>query len=129
MQGRAEKDARWKIAVTVAAVTAPAAAVLWLGLTLSAGGTAFHLAVVKIVYTIAVVLTALAGIRWSTASGVALLAEAALVVLWVALKIGSYSPYGAARTLILLAVPVAACGVAMVLAGGMRAGTWPPRRA
>jgi hypothetical protein len=119
---------RWKILTAVAAALAPVAAVLWLGLTLTADCAPFSLAVVKIVFTIAVVLTALAGVRWSTASGIALLGEAALVVVWVALKLDDYSPYGALRTMLLLAVPVGVSGIIFVLAGGIRAGTWPPKR-
>jgi len=118
---------RWKVPAAFATALAPVAAVLWLGLTLSAACAPFHLAVVKIIFTIAVVLTALAGIRWSTASGIALFGEAVLVVVWVALKLDNYSPYGALRTLLLLAVPVGVSGIILILAGGIRAGTWPPR--
>jgi hypothetical protein len=122
------RELPWRTMTAVAAVLAPVAAVLWLGLTLSSDCGPFHLVIIKIVYTIAVVLTALAGVRWNTASGIALFGEAALLVVWVALKLEDYSPYGALRTLLLLAVPVGVSGVLLVLAGGMRAGTWPPRR-
>ncbi|MBD3368443.1 MAG: hypothetical protein GF405_09785 [Candidatus Eisenbacteria bacterium] len=121
------RQTHWQVLTALAAVLAPVAAVLWLGLTLSADCAPFHLALVKIIFTIAVVLTGLAGVRWSTASGITLLGEAALIVVWVALKLDDYSPYGALRTLFLLAVPVGISGVIFVLAGGMRAGTWPPR--
>ena len=128
MSEQSGRGLRWKMLTAAAAALAPVVAVLWLGLTLSAAPVPFHQAIVKIVFAIAVVLTGLAGVRWSTAAGIALLGEAALVVVWVALRIDDYSPYGALRTLLLLAVPVGLCGVIFVLAGGIRAGTWPPKR-
>ncbi len=118
----------WKTFAAIAALVAPLFAVLWLGVTLTTDCGSFTLAVVKIVFAILVVGTGITGIRWMTASGLTLLVEALLVVLWVALRIESYPPNGALRTLTILAVPTALSGILFVLAGGMKAGTWPPAR-
>jgi hypothetical protein len=104
-------------------------AVLWLGMTLTAEPESLLVAVVKILFTILVVLAAIAGLRWFTAAGIALLAAALLAVAWVMLRAPYYPPYGALRTVLLLAVPVGVSGILLVLAGGMKAGTWPPGRA
>ena len=118
----------WKTLVAVAALVAPVFAVLWLGLTLTSNGESFPLAVAKIVFTILAVVTAISGIRWMTTSGIVLLAEASLVFLWVGFRIEGYPPYGPVRTIFLLAIPVAVSGILFVLAGGIKAGTWPPAR-
>jgi hypothetical protein len=123
-----ERRRGWRTLVVLAALAAPVFAVLWLGITLTSGVDTLPLAIVKIVFTIAAVVTALLGIRWATASGIALLVEALLVVAWMVLKVEQYPPYGALRTSLLLATPLAASGVMFVLADGMRAGTWPPER-
>jgi hypothetical protein len=118
----------WKTFAAIAALVAPLFAVLWLGVTLTTDCGSFTLAVIKIVFAILVVGTGITGIRWMTASGITLLVEALLVVLWVVLRIESYPPNGALRTITILAVPVTLSGVLFVLAGGMKAGTWPPAR-
>lgn len=118
----------WKPLAVTAAVIAPVFAVLWLGMTLTAEPESLLIAVVKIVFTILVVLGAIAGLRWFTASGIALLVGAVLAVAWVLLRAPYYPPYGALRTLLLLVVPVGVSGILLVLAGGIRAGTWPPTR-
>ncbi len=118
----------WKTLVAVAALVAPVFAVLWLGLTLTSNGESFALAVAKIVFTILAVVTAISGIRWMTTSGIVLLVEALLVFLWVGFRIEGYPPYGPVRTIFLLAIPVAVSGILYVLAGGIKAGTWPPAR-
>jgi len=124
-----EKKETWKPLAVAAAVAAAVFAVLWLGMTLTAEPESLLVAVVKIVFTILVVLAAIAGLRWLTAAGIALLAAALLAVAWVLLRAPYYPPYGALRTVLLLVVPVGASGVLLVLAGGMKAGTWPPGRA
>jgi O-antigen/teichoic acid export membrane protein len=118
----------WRTLIVLAALAAPLFAVLWLGITLTSSVDTLPIAVVKIVFTIAAVVTALLGIRWATASGIALLIEALLVVAWMLLKVEQYTPYGALRTALLLTTPLAASGLMFVLADGMRAGTWPPQR-
>jgi len=118
----------WRTLVVVAALAAPLFAVLWLGITLTSSVDTLPFAVVKIVFTIAAVVTALLGIRWATASGIALFTEALLVVAWMLLKVEHYTPYGALRTALLLTVPLVASGLTFILADGMRAGTWPPER-
>jgi hypothetical protein len=118
----------WKTLVVLAALAAPLFAVLWLGITLTSGVDSLPIAVAKIVFTIAAVVTALLGIRWATASGIALLIEALLVVAWMLLKVEHYTPYSVLRTALLLATPLVASGLMFVLADGMRAGTWPRER-
>lgn len=119
----------WKLLAIAAAVAAAVFAVLWLGMTLTAEPERLLVAVVKIVYTILIVLAAMAGLRWHTAAGIGLVAAALLAVAWVLLRAPYYPPLGALRTLLLLAVPVGLSGVFLVLAGGIKAGTWPPDRA
>ena len=70
-QARAEPGP-WRTLVIVAAIAAPLFAVLWLGITLTAHTTTLTVAVVKIVFTIVAVGTAVCGIRWATAAGIAL---------------------------------------------------------
>jgi len=118
----------WKALAVTAAIVAPAFAVLWLGMTLTAEPESLLIAVVKILFTILVVLAAIAGLRWFTASGIALLIGAVLAVAWVLLRAPYYPPYGALRTLLLLVAPVGVSGILLILAGGIRAGTWPPSR-
>ena len=118
----------WRTLVAIGAITTPVLAVLWLGITLVSGGTSVAFALVKIVFTIAAVATGIAGVRWATAAGIALLLEALAVAAWIALKVESYPAFGALRTALLLAAPLGACGVLFILADGMRAGTWPPTR-
>ena len=118
----------WKTLAAIAALVAPLFAVLWLGVTLTSSGANFAFAILKIVFAILVVGTAITGIKWMTASGIVLLVEALVVVVWVALRIESYPPQSALRTILFLALPVAISGVLFILAGGMRAGTWPPTR-
>jgi hypothetical protein len=118
----------WRTLAIVAAIAAPLFAVLWLGITLTVNPTTLPLAVVKIVFTMIAVGTAACGIRWATAAGIGLFAEAVAVVVWIALRVESYPPYGALRTGLLLAAPLAIAGILFVLADGIKAGTWPPAR-
>jgi hypothetical protein len=118
----------WKPLAVTAAIIAPVFAVLWLGMTLTAEPESLLVAVAKILFTILTVLAAIAGLRWFTASGIALMVGAVLAVVWVLLRAPYYPPYGALRTLLLLIVPVGLSGVLLVLAGGIRAGTWPRAR-
>jgi hypothetical protein len=118
----------WKPLAVTAAVVAPVFAVLWLGMTLTAEPESLLIAVVKIVFTILVVMAAIAGLRWFTASGIALMVGAVLAGAWVLLRAPYYPPHGTLRTLLLLIVPVGVAGILLVLAGGMRAGTWPASR-
>lgn len=118
----------WKPLAVTAAVVAPVFAVLWLGMTLTAEPESLLIAVAKIVFTILIVLGAIAGLRWFTASGIALAAGALLATAWVLLRAPYYPPHGALRTLLLLIAPVGAAGILLILAGGMKAGTWPPIR-
>jgi hypothetical protein len=127
-EAQANVQRYWRTFVILGTAIAPAFAVLWLGLTLTTGGASIAFALVKIVFTIVVVLTGLTGIRWSTAAGSALLVEALAVALWMVLKVEDYARYGALRTSLMLAVPLALSGVLLILADGMRAGTWPPAR-
>jgi len=120
--------ARYRTLTLVGALLAPAASVLWLGLTLTADGASVAFALIKIVFTIIVVITGLAGVRWATASGSGLLLEALAVALWIVLRVEDYAPHGAMRTALMLAVPLAVSGILLILADGMRAGTWPPAR-
>jgi len=126
-QARAESGS-WRTLVIVAAIAAPMFSVLWLGVTLTTHSTPLTFAVVKIVFTIIAVGTAACGIRWATAAGIALFIEAVAVVIWIALRIESYPPYGAVRTGLLLAAPLGIAGILYVLADGIKAGTWPPAR-
>lgn len=115
----------WKPLAVTAALVAAVFAVLWLGMTLTAEPESLLVAVVKIVFTILVVLAAIAGLKWFTASGIALGVGAVLAAVWVVLRAPYYPPYGALRTTLLLILPVAASSVLLILAGGIRAGTWP----
>ncbi len=128
MEPRREYSPGWRAVALVGALLAPVASVLWLGLTLAGSGASVTFALVKIVFTIVAVITGLAGIRWATASGSALLVESAAVALWITLKVEAYPLGGALRTTLMLAVPLAASGVLLILADGIRAGTWPPAR-
>jgi hypothetical protein len=112
----------------VATIVAPLFAVLWLGITLTSDIATLPIAVVKIVFTLIAVGTGILGVRWPTAAGAALVIEALAVVAWIVLKVEDYPPFGALRTGLLLAVPLGISGVALVLADGIKAGTWPPRR-
>ena len=123
-----DRDSRWRVLVAFGAITAPVFAVAWLGITLAGGGTSVAFALVKIIFTIVAVATGVAGIRWATAAGIALLLEALAVAAWMILKVESYPALGALRTSLLLAVPLGVCGVLLILADGMKAGTWPPAR-
>ena len=125
---RQPTPATWRAAVATAALGACAFAVLWLALTLTTTPPDLVNAIVKIVFTIVAVVTALLGIRWTTASGIALFLEALAGLLWVVLRAETYAPSGIARTVLLLILPLAAAGVTLVLAAGVRAGTWPPAR-
>lgn len=118
----------WRTLVAVGAISAPLFAVIWLGTTLASGGTSVAFAVLKILFTIVAVATGLAGIRWATAAGIALLLEALAVVAWIILRVEEYPPFGLLRTVLLLAVPLGAAGVVLILADGLKAGTWPPNR-
>lgn len=139
MRGGSEQEARvtphptgesvnWRTLVAVGAIAAASFAVLWLGVTLASGGTSVAFALLKIIFTIVAVGTAVAGIRWATAAGIALLVEALAVAAWIVLKVESYPPFGMLRTALLLAAPLGASGVLLILADGIRAGTWPPAR-
>lgn len=125
---RANERPGWRLVAVVGAIIAPMASVLWLGLTLAGSGASVTFALVKIVFTIVVVITGLAGIRWATASGSALLIESAAVALWIILKVEAYPPGAALRTALTLAVPLAASGALLIIADGIRAGTWPRAR-
>lgn len=128
MERPAERPARWNALATVAAIAAPTCTVVWLGVTLTAEPATLAIAILKIVFTILVVQAAIAGLRWYTASGIALAAAAVLAMLWVVLRAPKYTAHGALWTVLLLIVPLAVCGILLVLAGGFIAGTWPPRR-
>ncbi|MBD3347812.1 MAG: hypothetical protein GF400_01295 [Candidatus Eisenbacteria bacterium] len=122
------EDGRYRVLKVMGSLLAPVLAILWLGLTLTGDGASIAFALVKIIFTIAVVLTGLLGLRWATASGSGLLVEAIAVALWMVLKVEDYAPYGALRTSLMLATPLAASGVILILADGLKAGTWPPAR-
>jgi hypothetical protein len=128
MESSPETREGWKPLAVTAALVAAVFAVLWLGMTLTAEPESLLVAVVKIVFTILVVLAAIAGLKWFTASGIALAVGAVLAAAWVVLRAPYYPPYGALRTLLLLILPVAVSGVLLILAGGIRAGTWPRTR-
>lgn len=129
MATRAAGDkANWRTLVAVGTIAAPSFAILWLGITLASGGTSVAFALVKIVFTIVAVVTAAAGVRWATAAGIALLFEALAVAVWMVLRVETYPPFGMLRTVLLLAAPLGASGVLLILADGIRAGTWPPAR-
>lgn len=127
-EARPDERNSWRALALLGALLAPAASVLWLGLTLAGSGSSIAFALVKIIFTIVVVMTGVAGVRWSTAAGSALLLEAAVVAAWIILKVEAYPPFGAVRTTLMLAIPVAASGVMLILADGIRAGTWPHAR-
>ena len=122
------RSGTWRALALLAAVVAPVFTVLWLGITLTSDSESLPTAVVKIVFVIIAVGSAAMGARWRTASGVALLAEALVVVAWILIKADVYSPQGLLRTSLLLALPLAVSGALYVFAGGMEAGTWPPSR-
>lgn len=123
-----EEDGRYRALKVIGSILAPVLAVLWLGLTLTGADASIAFALVKIIFTIVVVLTGLLGMRWATASGSGLLVEAAAVALWIILKVEDYAPQGALRTTLMLAAPLAASGAILILADGLKAGTWPPAR-
>lgn len=124
----AHESGRWWVLALIAALVTPVFTVLWLGVTLTSEPGSLPRAVVKIVFTIVAVGTAALGIKWRTASGVALLVESLIVGVWILVKNDAYSPEALVRTSLLLAAPLVASGVLYILAGGMEAGTWPPRR-
>lgn len=118
----------WKTPVALAGIAAPIFAILWLAVTLTTHRAPLPFAFLKIVFTIVAVGTGISAVKWTTAAGIALLAEAAAALVWLALKVEDYPPFGAARTVFLLIIPLAVSGVTLVLAGGVKAGTWPPGR-
>jgi hypothetical protein len=118
----------WPLALAGALIT-PIFAILWLGVTLTSEPGSLPAAMVKIIFTIVAVGTAALGAKWKTVSGVALVVEALVVAAWMLIKAETYTPSGLARTSLLLALPLFLSGVFYVLAGGVEAGTWPPRRA
>lgn len=118
----------WKPMTLIAALVAASFSIVWLAITLTAHGASVPSAIVKIVFTIVVVMTAASGLVWITASGILLLAEALVALVWVILRADAYPPYGVLRTVLLLIVPLASAAALMILAGGIRAGTWPPAR-
>jgi hypothetical protein len=124
----ASEATSWRTLVAIGAVAAPAFSVLWLSVTLAGGGTSVAFALVKIIFTITAVATGVAGVRWATAAGIALLIEALAVAAWIVLKVETYPTFGVLRTALLLALPLGVSGVLFILADGMRAGTWPPAR-
>lgn len=128
MERGPETRGGWKPLAVTAAVVSSVFAVLWLGMTLTAEPESLLIAVIKIVFTILVVLAAIAGLRWFTASGISLVVGAVLAAAWVLLRAPYYPPYGPLRTFLLLIVPVGVSGILLILAGGIRAGTWPPAR-
>lgn len=113
----------------VPVIAAPSFAVLWLALALTSEGGGLAAAVIKIVFCLVVVGTTVSGIKWTTASGLALFIEAMAALVWVAIRADKLPPLTVARSTLLLGVPLAVCGVMLVLYGGLRAGTWPPARA
>jgi len=123
----AETEA-WRPMTLVAAIVAATFAIVWLAITLTTQSATVPSAIVKIVFTIVVVASAGSGLRWITTSGILLLAEALVALAWVILRADVYPPHGVLRTVLLLIVPLAAAATLMVLAGGLRAGTWPPAR-
>jgi hypothetical protein len=129
LKTRNDRDGgRWWLLALAGALATPVFAILWLGITLSSDPGSLPAAMVKIVFTIVAVGTAALGAKWKTASGVALVVEALIVVVWILVKAETYTPMGMTRTALLLAAPLFVSGVCYVLAGGMEAGTWPPDR-
>jgi hypothetical protein len=118
----------WKTPVAVAGIAAPVFAILWLAITLTTQRASLSFAFLKIVFTIVAVGTGISAIKWTTASGIALLVESLAALAWVLLKVEDYPPFGAPRTVFLLIIPLAVSGLALILAGGIKAGTWPPER-
>jgi len=119
---------RWRATVAAAAFGAPVLVVLWLALALTVDPPGLPSAIVKIVFAIVAVVTALAGVRWATTAGFLLFFESLAALLYVLLRAETYEPPAAARTVLLLILPLAVAGITLVLAGGVRAGTWPPAR-
>ncbi len=110
------------------AVVAPVFAVLWLGLALDAHSTSFALALAKIIFAMVAVGAGILGTRWMTVGGVVLTLQALVALTWVLLRLEVYPRHGLMRTVFLLIVPLAASGILLIFAGGLRAGTWPPDR-
>ncbi len=110
------------------AVLAPVCAVLWLGLALNADSTPFALALAKIIFAMVAVGAGILGMRWMTFAGTILAFQTLVALAWVLLKIEDYPPHGLLRTVLLLIVPLAVSSVLLIFSGGLRAGTWPPRR-
>ncbi len=112
----------------IATVAAPLFAVLWLGITLSLQSTPLPITIAKIIFVMIAVGAGILGTRWLTASGVVLGLQTLAALFWVLFRIGAYGPESVLRTILLLIVPLAAASVLLILAGGIRAGTWPPTR-
>lgn len=118
----------WKPMALVATLVAAAFPIVWLAVTLTTHYATVPSAIVKIIFTIVVVLTAASGLRWITTSGVLLLGEGLVALAWVILRADAYPPYGVLRTVLLLIVPLVVASALLILAGGLRAGTWPRAR-
>lgn len=118
----------WRTMTFIGAIVAPVFAVLWLGLSLNADSTPFALALAKIIFAMVAVGAGILGTRWMTAGGAVLSLQTLIALNWVLLRIEIYPPHGLLRTVLLLVLPLAASGVLLIFAGGLRAGTWPPKR-
>ncbi len=114
--------------MVIATLVAPLFAVLWLGITLTPQNASLPVAMAKIIFAMIAVGAGILGTRWPTASGVILGLQALVAISSILLKIDAYEPESALRTTLLLVVPLAAASVLLILAGGIKAGTWPPAR-
>ena len=117
----------WRTMTFIGAIVAPVFAVLWLGLSLNADSTPFALALAKIIFAMVAVGAGILGTRWLTAGGTVLSLQTLVALTWILLRIEIYPPHGLLRTVLLLVLPLAASGVLLIFAGGLRAGTWPPK--
>jgi len=82
----------------------------------------------KIVFAMIAVGAGILGTRWPTASGVVLGFQTLVALSWILFRIGDSRPESVLRTVLLLVVPLAAASVLLILAGGIKAGTWPRAR-
>ena len=119
---------RWKTMMVIATLVAPLFTVLWLGITLTPQNASLPVAMAKIVFAMIAVGAGILGTRWPTASGVILGLQALVAISSILLKIDAYEPESALRTTLLLVVPLATASVLLILADGIKAGTWPPAR-
>ena len=119
---------RWKTMMVIATLVAPLFTVLWLGITLTPQNASLPVAMAKIVFAMIAVGAGILGTRWPTASGVVLGFQTLVALSWILFRIGDSRPESVLRTVLLLVVPLAAASVLLILAGGIKAGTWPRAR-